>query len=217
MSAVLSLLPTATKVCTKCRIEKQPNQFAKQKNGKDGHASRCRQCTNAYSQAHYFANREKRNKQQKTYWGTHREELKELKKKYHYENREWLNNNTRTHCLTPDGFTTKLWSALNARTINGTHPNWNSKCRCYLLAGVELRLTRQQLLGFIIENQKIIQAIRAAGGKPSIHRIGPSIHYELGNIQIISLSEHCRLSACETNTKKRAKKAAALKREHYEE
>ena len=61
----------------------------------------------------------------------------------------------------------------------------------YFRNGVELRFTRSEFYQMIAENWDQIKHIRENGGRPSIDRIGPSIHYEPGNVQFIPLADNC--------------------------
>lgn len=123
----------------------------------------------------------------------------EYQVEYNKANAAQIAQQIKKYRRTISGFTATLWCRLNSRTVNGTHPNWKEKCNCYyLLAGVELRLTREQLYEFVTKNWDTIQAIRAAGETPSIDRIGPSIHYSLDNIRFITRSENSRFSMLRT-------------------
>jgi len=215
MSANPDLLPPATKFCTKCGVEKLLGEFNRDKSHKDGYRSHCKSCSSerhkAYRHAHrddlneqqsiyHQANRDRLNEQRRLYRLSNRDQTKERNRAYYRANREALRAYNkaymRTRGLTPEGYTTSLWHALNTRTINGSCPQWNNKGnRAYLKAGVELRLTRQQLCDFVTEKWDTIQAIRAEGGIPSIDRIGPSIHYELENCRFISWSENNHLAS----------------------
>lgn len=87
---------------------------------------------------------------------------------------------------TVKGYTATLWRKLRARTVNGGLTNKLAKGNSsYFRKGVELRITRMELELLVRENWSQIKTIREGGDIPSIDRIGPSIHYEIGNLQFI--------------------------------
>ena len=69
-----------TKICTKCRIEKELSNifFMKAKTNKDGLSGRCRQCTLEYKKQYYKENIENSN----IYYKKHFEHIAENKKQY---------------------------------------------------------------------------------------------------------------------------------------
>jgi hypothetical protein len=62
-----------TKICTKCKIEKDIDSFCKNKNYKDGYGNWCKKCQNEYNKEHY-----QKNKQHK----------KEISAKWHRKNKD---------------------------------------------------------------------------------------------------------------------------------
>jgi 2-oxoglutarate dehydrogenase complex dehydrogenase (E1) component-like enzyme len=48
---------SATKVCVRCRTEKDIEQFAVKRREKDGHDTRCKECINAYQRSEYQRNK----------------------------------------------------------------------------------------------------------------------------------------------------------------
>ena len=87
------------KVCKKCNIEKEFDEFGKHKYGKNGLRSECKPCVNAYAKEHYAKNNEeikeksikyyKNNKEKyKSYYEKNIENIKESSKKYRINNKE---------------------------------------------------------------------------------------------------------------------------------
>ena len=64
------------KECTKCKIEKELNEFSKKKQTKSGFRSSCKQCENEYGKKW----REENSKHRKEYYTKWNEENKEYKK-----------------------------------------------------------------------------------------------------------------------------------------
>lgn len=171
----------AAKLCWKCRQTKPLDDFWRDKSKTDGREGVCKQCKN------------------------------QIKR----ERRAGVAPKRRRLPLEQRGindFAGSLWHRLNRRTVNGARPRWTNKhIRYYLDAGVELRLTKTELYAFVKDNWPTIQELRAKGEIPTIDRIGPSIHYELGNIRVISLSENCRKSG-----RQNAAKLVTWRRSHPE-
>ena len=167
-------------------------EFHRSRKGKDGRESWCKVC----KKAHHAI-----------WWATYAKRAATRRNGSAHESER-----RKAYAATAKGFTTSRWGDLNNRTVNGSHPGWTSQTnRRYLDAGVELRMTRQEFYDFVLEQWEVIQIIRAAGGIPTIDRIGPSIHYELGNIRFISRSENSRKSALKTNLERRRAKLVAEK------
>jgi len=91
-----------TKICSKCNVEKQVNNFCKRKTSKDGLNLWCKDCVKEYAENNkevltkyqkdiYQKNRDERLKSQKIYAQEHKEEISEYKKKYKRENALELN------------------------------------------------------------------------------------------------------------------------------
>jgi len=196
MAAELALPPFAVKRCWKCGVEKPLEQFGKNASKKDGRDGRCKECAARWHREHF--DREKNGRRHSNYCKNNRERHgrynRAYQKRYH---------------LTIDGFIAAVWHRLNSRTINGSHPRWSRRNRPYLMAGIRLELTRDELKAVITANRSVIQAIWAAGGTPSIDRIDSTGHYSADNIQFIPLRENCRKAAYETVAKERAKKLSA--------
>lgn len=73
-----------TKICTKCGIEKKISEFYKDKRGRLGVVSICKECYKKYCKKWREENKEARKK----WFKEHKEEIKEYKKKWFEENKE---------------------------------------------------------------------------------------------------------------------------------
>jgi hypothetical protein len=127
----------------------------------------------------------------KKYREDNKEYFQKYRKEYYIKNKQYFQKYKKDRANTIDGFTEKLWGGLNSRTINGSHKNYKSKNnKIYLDNGVELRITKEQLLQKVTNNWEKILNMKNNKQIPSINRIGPSIHYELDNIEFIPLSKN---------------------------
>jgi len=77
-----------TKICTECDTEKPLNNFTKDKNGKYGVKSKCKECIKEYRSVYNADNQDKI----KEYFTNNKDRLSELNKKYYYSNHEFLKN-----------------------------------------------------------------------------------------------------------------------------
>jgi hypothetical protein len=145
---------------------------------------------------YYLKNKEKMLKQSKEYykkWSEKNKDKIKIKTKiYIINNKEQINKKVKIYRRTIDGYTSILWHSLNTRTINGKNPNWknNNIKKNYLNKGIRLEITREQLLQKITEDWIKINNMWNNNKKPSIDRIDSNGHYELGNIQFISMKEN---------------------------
>ena len=75
-----------TKVCTKCKVEKELSEFHKQKNGKYGVKGQCKVCINQQNRErkkeYYEQNREQIIQKRKEYYQQKREEILEKQREY---------------------------------------------------------------------------------------------------------------------------------------
>lgn len=86
---------------------------------------------------------------------------------------------------------TRMWNNINHRTINGKYPDWNNRgTSAYLRKGIMLKLSREEFNAWFSRQHASILKLWEDGEKPSIDRIDPQGHYQLDNIQIISLREN---------------------------
>lgn len=85
---------------------------------------------------------------------------------------------------TPRGMALSKWAGIKARAGNadGKHPAY---------ADVELRMTRQEFVDWFIAEASQWNATYP-GVKPTVDRRDSRGHYELGNLQLASLSDNSR-------------------------
>ena len=84
---------TLTKVCTKCRVEKDLEGFARKKAGKFGRDSQCKECRNEYNRKW----REENPEYFRKWYEENREAALEYKRKWYEENREARRENFRKY------------------------------------------------------------------------------------------------------------------------
>jgi hypothetical protein len=75
-----------TKICSKCKIEKDISEFHKCSKTKNGFRSKCKLCINKESRDYSKNNRDIRNKIQKEWRVKNQEKIKNYRKKYYDEN-----------------------------------------------------------------------------------------------------------------------------------
>jgi len=73
-----------TKICTKCNTEKLLDNFFKDKNGKYGVKSKCKECVNEYMNTYNIINQDKT----KEYNTINKEKISKWNKKHYIDNRE---------------------------------------------------------------------------------------------------------------------------------
>lgn len=95
-----------TKICNQCKLEKDFEQFIKDKSRKDGFSYICKLCRNDQFKKYRQENKEKINDKNKKYYQENKEKVKAYKKKYRLENRDKLSKKN------------KLYKTLNREKIN---------------------------------------------------------------------------------------------------
>jgi hypothetical protein len=116
-----------TKICSKCKVEKDVTEFSKSKSGKDGLQNWCRVCAKQYriengealreyDRQHYLANREAHREQARKYRIENREAISEYQSRYYFANREALRENARQYCA--KNWQRTLWSNILKRCLN---------------------------------------------------------------------------------------------------
>ena len=128
---------------------------------------------------------------QREYRLKNKDKIKIQRQTHYKENKEKICLYGKKYRKTINGLTNNLWAGLNQRTINGSNPNWkNKRTKSYLDKGIELRFNRDELKQFVTDNWNKFLDIWNNNQRPSLDRIGPSIHYELGNIKIINMEDN---------------------------
>ena len=82
-----------SKICGKCSVEKLFIEFSRNKLGKYGLASTCKECYKEYREN----NKEKINEDKKKYRENNKEKIKEYHKEYRKNNKEYRKNNKEYH------------------------------------------------------------------------------------------------------------------------
>lgn len=90
---------------------------------------------------------------------------------------------------TLEHFKTSRWGDIVKR-CNGN----NERHLIYRILRIKLKLSKDEFYSFCDFNRRKIMGFYSAGETPSINRIDPNGHYELGNIEIISLRENLSLT-----------------------
>lgn len=89
-----------------------------------------------------------------------------------------------------ENFIRTHWHSVNQRTVNGRWKLDARAHRSYQAKGVKLEMTLEEFTSFCQLNWPKIEALRAAGQKPSLDRKNSDGHYSIDNLQIISLREN---------------------------
>lgn len=76
-----------TKICTKCKIEKELTDFHKDKKNKDGFSNRCKECAREYSKRYRKENKERLINNKKIYRKVNKDNLKQYNKSYYTQKR----------------------------------------------------------------------------------------------------------------------------------
>jgi hypothetical protein len=135
------------KKCTKCKVEKQLDQFCKRKNYKDGLSSWCKKCNSIQTKEWYDKNKEKANKYTTEYlktWKPQNEErVKEYMKMYNQENKDPIKEKQKLYFQENQQHITeknKLWRKENKESI----AEYNKK---YIEKNPHVRKWRNLLIG----------------------------------------------------------------------
>jgi 5-methylcytosine-specific restriction endonuclease McrA len=82
------------KTCTKCKIEKQYDQYRRDSKSKDGFRSNCKDCSAKAGAAYYAANKERFAIANKEYYKANKEAVLAQKKQYNLKNAESISIQT---------------------------------------------------------------------------------------------------------------------------
>jgi hypothetical protein len=115
-----------TKVCTRCYITKDVNDFFKKKTGKYKVDAVCKKCRSDYGKQHYYQNRERVLTQQKTYYQENREAITAQMKDYRERNHQTISlKKEQWRKLNPDKRNAAL-AKRKATKLQAT-PAWSNK------------------------------------------------------------------------------------------
>jgi hypothetical protein len=125
--------------------------------------------------------REEYNKYYRDWHMNHREEHNAyLLKRWHERKNRW------------DYWATEIFKCIRQRCVNtGYSPNAHNLN--YFKKGIELRMTKDRWMQFCRMRQGKIESMLKntdRNNRPSINRIDNNGHYEIGNIEIISMIEN---------------------------
>ena len=76
------------KICKKCNVEKNIDEFVKNKNCKDGYENTCKLCRKKYNKKYNEENKEKISEKNKEYYCNNKEEIKAKSKEYYNDNKD---------------------------------------------------------------------------------------------------------------------------------
>lgn len=82
-----------TKICSKCKVEKDIIYFSKHKKEKDGLRSYCKDCAKVYKDKYDKAHKEYSKEYSKMYRNTHRKQIAEYRKNYIESYKQYLKDN----------------------------------------------------------------------------------------------------------------------------
>lgn len=77
-----------TKICTKCKVEKELSEFYKQWSGKFGRQPICKICSKELEHQRYFTNKEPILKQKKAYYLKNKDKIIKKKSDYYFSNQD---------------------------------------------------------------------------------------------------------------------------------
>jgi hypothetical protein len=119
-----------TKICSKCKEEKELSEFTKHPQTNDGLQCQCKQCRKNEKQNYYLKNKEHINKKSNKYREDNREQLLIYQKKYREKNKVTLNKKKRQkYEESPEIFylRTKLYIENNKEKVNKYKNQYNKK------------------------------------------------------------------------------------------
>lgn len=163
-----------TKICVRCKIEKDINEFYKRKSRKDGFNPYCKECHKIY----YEKNKERISEKHKIYYGKNKENILKNKKIYR------LNNNKEIRKKAINKRKLNPWynicNHINQRCNNKN----NKKYKHYGAKGIKNKITLKQVKFLFIRDGGFNMVT------PSIHRLNNNRDYSLSNCKFIEASEH---------------------------
>ncbi len=178
-----------TKICIKCKIEKDIFDFYKTKAYKDGYCARCKDCKIKDDKKYYQKNKEKIKKYNKKYRNEHKEKVKQCEKEYRQNNKEKIKEYRDNYYKEQrKKFPWKShYKEAKSRCYNPNRPNYKYYGGC----GIKFLMTMEDFK-FLWFRDKAYNT-----NQPSIDRKNNDKNYALENCRFVELSE---------NTLKRNKK-----------
>jgi len=174
-----------TKICSKCKIEKELNHFHKDKSTYDGYYPSCKNCRykiyRKYLKLHY----KELILKNKLYRNKNRVHINNLKRKYYLKNKDKINEKRKN-------FPWK--NTLHYIKQRCNNPN-NNRYYCYGGRGIKCLITEEELKKLWYRDKAFEM------NKPSIDRINNDGDYTFENCRFIELSENIRKMAKKVNSK----------------
>jgi len=152
-----------TKICTKCKIEKEICEFHKHSGHKDGFATQCKDCKKNYDKNNRLKNIKKLAKQQKTWRKQNPAKVKKLLKKWRENHKEKIQKYREDN---KEYF--RIYRKLNNKSIlNYFHKRYNSDINFRLKNVLRSRL--YQALSGNRKNSKMIELLNCSIEKLKNH------------------------------------------------
>jgi len=120
----LTIFEETVKICYKCKIEKDPHQFNKDKSTKDGLQAKCQQCQKQYS----LNNKEVKKIRQHQYYLDNKKEINHRNKRWKLNNKE-MNRQTQTEYNRTHKKEAKKWRLDNKEHTREFLRNWRRNKR----------------------------------------------------------------------------------------
>jgi hypothetical protein len=138
-----------SKVCTKCNVEKSFDEFHKDKYGKFGLKSHCKECVKQYRQttkeqtSEYFKQYRQTNKEQiKQYYQSNKERILEQKKQYRQSNKEQISERQ------------KQYRQANKERISERKKQWHQSNKEQILERVKQHYQKPEVKARVNERHK---------------------------------------------------------------
>ncbi len=91
------------KICSKCKENKELNEYYKHALGKNGRRSECKSCSNARSKKYNIEHKQKMSEYTKKYRIEHKQQISKYAKKYHAEHQQRISKRKKEYYKTEKG------------------------------------------------------------------------------------------------------------------
>ena len=172
-----------TKRCPKCKQNKSPSEFQKDRTRKDGLQCYCGQCQNRNRKQYYQQNKTKVLQYQKKSYKKHRTEILQQCLRYRQQHRTENLRYARQHRKTLQGYLYCLFSNMRRRCNNPK----DKKYKFYGGRGIKVKFA-----SFDDFFDYVVNVLKADPRGLTIDRIDNDGHYEKGNIRFITHRENCQ-------------------------
>jgi hypothetical protein len=155
------------KICVRCAIEKELTEFSKQKKGKLGTTSDCKECRRKIGKEYYKKNKKKVNKKHNDYYQHNKKKLLKLNKNHHKKHKakfpwKYIFKNIKDRC---------------------TNKN-RSHYKYYGGRGIKCLITELEVKFLWFRDKAYLMV------KPSIDRINNNGDYCIENCRFLPMKEH---------------------------